>query len=298
MRRWVTIIGLAAVSAVALAGCSVPAGTDGNLVDDWPAVGEPKMIVPTAGVCYAAKPGATWDATTDQPVPCTTSHAVETIYVGSYTGDAAKRTTTPPAGGPEQRAAYATCSQKANDFLGADWHTGLVMVNLVEPDNPAWKGGARWFRCDVMSTDGYTFKYQMVSWSLKDGLRGARSLANTCFDATETSDGRLGEMRPVDCAKPHRGEFAGLYTAPTGAYPGDNDKNDPAESGCEHVVGKYVGSAWGRRSDLGWFWNYYNENQWELGDRTVLCYAVAFNGEHTRLYRGTLKNIGSAPLKS
>lgn len=297
MRRWLTVVGLVVVSAVALAGCSKPAGTDGNLVDDWPALGEPKLFIPTANVCYQSKPADNWNSTATDSVACTASHIVETVFVGTFTGDAANRTTPPPTGGPEQRAAYTTCGQKVNDFLGADWHTGLAMVNLVEPDDAAWKGGARWFRCDVMNTAGYSHNGQEVSWSLKDGLRGSRSLADRCFDATDTSNHQLTDRAPVDCSKPHRGEFAGLYTAPAGNYPGDKDKGDPGETGCEKVVAKYVGSGWGRRSDLGWFWVYYGADQWNLGDRTIRCYAVAFNGERTRTYTGTLKNIGTAPLK-
>lgn len=298
MRRWPMVVGVAVLSMVVVSGCSVPAGTDGDLVDDWPAMADPQLVLPTVGACYNTHPTSVWDGTIDHPVACTSAHFAETVYVGTFAGDAGSRVSPPSSGGPEQRAAFRTCGQKANDFLGGDWHTAVVRLYLVIPDFAAWGAGARWFQCELSSGDSENDEFVSMRTSLKDGLRGSRPLADTCITADDVN-GDLGTVNSTDCAKPHRGEFAGTYTAPAGAYPAPGSAGNPGRQGCKGVVALYVGfGAWNSRSDLGWMWWDYGQTTWDLGDHTFRCYALAYSGDRTRLYTGSLKNIGNAPIKS
>ena len=139
------------VSALALSACSLPAGVDGNLVNNWAAAPAPVRDLPVVGDCYD-----------DDGANMIDNHAGE-LHV------AARRSTsptsarspvptparvTPPApGSPEQRAAYAKCQAPTATFLGADWHSGLLLLTVSLPDADGWTGGARWFRCDVSILD-------------------------------------------------------------------------------------------------------------------------------------------------
>ncbi len=108
MRRLRVVLALAAV--LLLAGCTggLPAGVDGDLTNDWQAMTQPTVTVPVAGVCYAEE-ATTGAASGDAPTRgCVNNpHQVETVYVWSFTGDDAQRSSPPPIGGQARAAAYA-----------------------------------------------------------------------------------------------------------------------------------------------------------------------------------------------
>ena len=75
------VLAVSAVALAALAACGNPAGTDGDLVDDWAAVSEPKPFVPAAETCHQAFK-ETGYLREYQPVPCTGKHEAETLARG------------------------------------------------------------------------------------------------------------------------------------------------------------------------------------------------------------------------
>lgn len=289
MRRAGALLGLFGVLALA-AGCTGrPAGVDGDLVDDWPAMADPVTPVPVAGVCYDEPLQETWYGGFD-PVDCDESHHSETVYVGSFTGATADRTTAPRSDQAARADAYGTCQQALSDYLGGDWHTAAVTLVLVLPSDAAWTGGARWYRCDVAQFQDLAFRKQVVHGSVKDGLRGKRPLAITCFVGKDAPDDTVVIKKGVDCAKPHNGEFAGLYTPPKGAYPKGDRADQLGQDGCEAVVADYLGFSGKHDTSqyIGWMWTSVTEDQWRLGDRTIQCLAYTWDGE---MIKGSIKGI-------
>jgi hypothetical protein len=304
MRRgW--LVAVVGVVVCALAGCAKPAGVDGDLTNAWPALPQAKTPVPKAGVCYPVDYDPTWYGDFDKAVDCTaSSHRTETVYVGSFSGADADRSAPPLAGSAARKTAYTQCTKAANDYLGGDWQSGKVDIGLVLPDDKAWTGGARWYRCDAVQFRDSNFDTVATEGSVKGGLTGAKPLAVTCLIVTDDGHNSVTKFEDVDCDKPHNGEFAGLYTAPDGAYPSDKDaRRKLALTGCEEVVAHFLGFAGSKplNPHLGLVAGGFNQDQWNLGDRSEHCLAVVFNGTSVNGARilGSMKGLkDGAPRKA
>jgi hypothetical protein len=233
-------------------------------------------------------------------VNCAETHYVETAYVGEFTGADAQRSSPPAVGSPALPATYAQCQKGATDYLGGDWHNGLLWLGLVVPSDNAWRGGARWFRCDLVHYADPFDESIVDKGVLKGDLAGPRTSAYGCLTTTENKDQTILTATPADCASPHQAEFAGLYTAPDVPYPTDAAaRKKMGESGCEIVVASFLGysspSQW-RNQAVGLWWHGFSEDQWKLGDRTTQCFAYAFTKSHRLI--GSVKGIKDQAPKS
>jgi hypothetical protein len=302
-RRGVSGIGglCAALTLVVagLAGCAGrPPGVDGDLTNGWAAMPVAKVAVPVAGVCYSNPPEGIWYGDFNT-VPCSGSHASETVFVGTFT----ERSTPPDTGTPAMLDAYAQCGKGAVAYLGDDFHRGLMDLIVIRPSDGAWTGGARWFRCDVTRYTDPEEGNSKVQGSAKDGLRGARPLAVTCETIADDGGNNITDEQLADCAKPHNSELAGLFTAPNVPWPtDDNARQDMASKGCEAVVAKYLGFT-GREDDnpyLGWMFSNFDQDSWTAGDRTVQCSAVGVKGKSSNGVRfvGSVKGLKAGKPRS
>ena len=189
-------VGLVAVAcALALAaGCAGPAGTDGDLTDDWAAMPAPKPYQPTAPACFTDDLQAS--IRLPEPVDCQRGHRMETFFSGTFTGADAARTTTPPTGSAERRRAFEQCMTATTTFLGDDWRNGRLELTMTVASQQHWEGGGRWFRCDLVVRDenGYGDIATRVA-SLKGTLAGDRPMARGCNPATENAANRI-EFKP------------------------------------------------------------------------------------------------------
>jgi hypothetical protein len=288
---WLTALAAAGATAMMLSGCSMIDGVDGKIADDWAPIGEPKVFTPANEVCHSAFREVAY-ASAYQPVDCKTSHQVETVHIGTFSGAAGDRKTPPEAGSPEMRAAYAECASKATAYLGADPHTARLWLGTVLPSPAAWSGGARWFRCDLAEVKSVDDD-DLVSHegSLKGALKAASPLRLGCYNPKIVKD-EVEVMVPVACTKAHHSEFVGTYRAPNITY--DAFKKDTnAGSKCYDVIAKYVGVS---RSTVkyrsGWIAYYPSESDWTAGDRAVLC----FLWRSDKTFKRSLKGAGSKGL--
>jgi hypothetical protein len=304
MRRgW--LVAVVGVAVFALAGCAKPAGVDGDLTNAWPALPQAKTPVPTVGVCYPVDYDPTWYGDFDKAVDCAaSSHRTETVYVGSFSGADADRSAPPLAGSAARKTAYTQCMKAANDYLGGDWQSGKVDIGLVLPDDKAWTGGARWYRCDAIQFKDSNFDTVATQGSVKGGLAGAKPLAVTCLIVTDDGHNSVTKTDDVACDQPHNGEFAGIYTATDGPYPSDKEaRRKLANNGCEEIVAHFLGFAGSQALNkyIGWMAVGFSEDQWNLGDRTERCFALAFNGTTVNGARivGSVKGLkDGAPRKA
>jgi hypothetical protein len=299
MRR--VIAAAAALMTVgALAGCAgLPPGTDGNLTNDWPAMAEAKLTVPAVGTCYLSHYDRVGYGDLGV-VDCSQTHYVETAYVGEFTGADAQRVSAPAADSPALPGVYAQCQKGAADYLGGDWHTASVWLGLVVPSDNAWRGGARWFRCDLVHYSDAFDDAIVDQGVLKGDLSGARSSAYSCMATTEDPDHHIITAAPADCSAPHQAEFAGLYTAPDVPYPTDiTARTNMGRTGCGNVVAKFLGYAssndWYNQA-VGLWWLGFSADQWKLGDRTTQCFAYAYTKNHQ--FIGSVKGIKNQAPKS
>ena len=138
----------------------------------------------------------------------------------------------------KQVAAAAECSRRAVPFFGAEHRTGQLRVQPVLPSSAGWQAGARWFRCDAIQVDLNTDQVVSRTGSLRGALKGTAPLALRCFQPV-VGGGNIRDMRPVDCAKSHDAEFAGLWTAPETKLEDLRDSNRMA-NGCRSVIADWA----------------------------------------------------------
>jgi putative regulator of septum formation len=287
MRRWATTLTCAFVVFMAAACSGATPGIDHDLTDDWRPLPAATPFRPAAGVCHddiAEEQGALGDYA---PIPCIATHVAETAAVGDLTGAAGWKS---PAQGVTP--AFQQCSKRVDAFLGADWRTGWLLLQPVLPSDAAWRGGARWVRCDlseVSPVDGHTIDRRA---SLRSGLKAGSALLMTCANPRIQGE-QVTEMHPVACSRSHTSEFAGLFTTTaktSGAVPAGK-----VEKGCDAAIARFAhipddGSITAR---VGWLGFPPDSISWAAGDHSIRCF-LWLNGEKMT---GSYRNAGTAKLK-
>jgi len=260
-----------AAGLLVLTGCGRPAGVDGDLADDWSAFAAPEVPVPAGHACYRPS-GDVEPATLGRVSPtvdCGTG-TVETIHVGTFSGADATSDHVPADDSAGMRAAYTDCNHQAGDFLGGDWRTGRLELYVTPPPAAYWAAGARWYRCDlVVQTTPGSDRVDNLNGSLRGALTGDRRSARGCVNIAVKDDG-IDRVEPADCGQPHSGEFAGIFDAPEGSQPTDNDL---VGKGCDQVNAAFVGvdaSSMQYRAGRA-VWGFMPA-AWKQGNRGVQCY--------------------------
>ncbi|SDY11680.1 Septum formation [Micromonospora pattaloongensis] len=300
MRRWLTAVALGGAAALLLTACGKPAGVDGALTDDWAAVPSPKSFTPPAGTCYAADFADTAYLSAFDPVDCATSHRVETVHVGTLGGSAGKRSTPPPVGSAELRAAYAECDAKTAQYVGGAWRTGRLWMGMALPSAAAWAGGSRWFRCDVteVTTIEDNGDTATRTASLRNALKAPSSpLRLGCYAIKLAKDDSIDTMPATSCAKPHNGEFAGVWKAPDIAYPTKDADWSRFHNECRSVIARYAGlpDDGNLKYRVGVISLPGGSGDWKAGNRGVRCYLWLSDRTVTKPLKGA--GAGALPIQ-
>ncbi|OZV73877.1 hypothetical protein CA850_30700 [Micromonospora echinospora] len=287
MRRWLRACALGGVAALALAGCGVPEGTDGDLVDDWAGLATPKIFQPAADTCHPDETEVGY-LSSYGPVPCDQSHETETVHVGTLPAEHTNGATVPSAGSPARLAAYAECEKAANRTLGADWRSGRVTLYTILPSEYGWKGGARWFRCDVAEVnrlDGPEVKRR--TGTLKDALAGTAPLAHRCFNVKLAND-KVDDMAEVSCTTRHDAEFVGIYKDTAGDHDELVKGSTRVHRRCQAMVASYakVPDDSNLKYRTGTIYYHPSAEEWKDGNRGVQCFLWLSDRSLTRSVKG------------
>ncbi|NUT33694.1 MAG: septum formation family protein [Hamadaea sp.] len=289
IRRGLATGVVALATVVALGGCSL-LGTDGDLTDDWAAISAPKGFVPERA-CHGKSHFGPATVKEFAPVDCTTKHEAETLFVGEFSGSAASGSSVPKTDDDAVASAYDQCEEEVNKVLGYDWRDLRVDLRLVTPSSEAWKGGARWFACDVVELEDLEdAEEKSIQVGIQDRLK---ELPLGCFTATE-SGGEL-TMKEVDCSTSHNSEYVGSFTpAANVVYPNTEAQWDVLHEGCDKAAAEYLGvsaSEFDKRySEIAWATS---KKYWEAGNNGVRCFLWLGKAKMT----GTAKGKGTAVPK-
>ncbi|RIV31690.1 septum formation family protein [Micromonospora radicis] len=287
-----TLIAAFAVATL-LVGCGAPHGLDGDLTDDWAALGPPGPFTPAAGVCHEADFADAVPVAAYAPVDCTLPHRVETVHVGAFS---AGRSEPPPIASTELRTAFADCDQRATGYVGDNWRAGRLRLAVAVPSGPGWVAGSRWYRCDLMEVTTAEAGARVVTrtGSLRDGLRTASPLRLGCQQTRTGRGGVVQNLVTVDCATPHDAEFAGVWQSPDRPYPRRSVDWAPFYAGCRTILARYAGvpddTDLAYRSDV--VVRPPGAGRWRVGDRGVRCYLWLGDRKVT----GSLKGVGPTGL--
>lgn len=302
MRRWLVATLLGAMAILALSGCNAPGGADGKLVDDWTALGEPKVPVPTVGTCYTGAASDVLDldaADIKEADSCTVEHVAEVGHVGQVTGADANKSSVPADGSAAAKAAYAECAAGVREFLGDQWQAGRLYLLVHFPSERQWDAGGRHYRCTLVEISSEGGKVVQRKESMRGGLRGDRPLGIACANDFGKDAESVQGIDFVDCSVKHTAEFSGVYTVtpPGRAYPGDDALDKLALNGCEQLAAKYLGLSTNDIPDgLAWlYWGEF-EDGWARGNQSFRCYVGVFDRNKPIRAGATIKGLGTKPI--
>ncbi|HET6529816.1 MAG TPA: septum formation family protein [Actinoplanes sp.] len=297
--RLAVTVGLSALVA-SMAGCGNPGGVDGNLVNNWAAIGAPTGFTPAAETCHLANYTVAGTRDTYEEVDCAFKHRTETVHVGAYPDPAAEADAPPAAGSAGARAAYRICDAETTEFVGAPWRTGRLWIGVTHPSPAAWTGGARWFRCEVLEISSIEDDGGLVlrTGSLRDALTDDTSpLRLACYAVQLAADGAIGTMPATSCAREHNAEFVGVWTAKDLPYPAKDGDWATFHDGCRTLIASYVGVP--DDADLQYRTGVVSlpggEDVWALGDRGVRCYLWLDGAKLTASLKG--KGAKALPIQ-
>ncbi|WP_432971601.1 septum formation family protein [Dactylosporangium sp. CA-233914] len=297
--RFVTVGAL----VLATAACQAPAGTDGDLADDWRPLPSPAFEVPDVGQCFDGQARFSFDPRFYRatPVACERRHALEVVLVGTVDGEAAAAAAPPEPGSAGYQAAYAACGKAADEYVGGDWHDGLLGIDVQLPTKTPWGGGQRTYVCTVYGSATAYGTMAFRTGSLKGAMAGAAPSAMHCLDvvAEQRADGwyqHLSAMTPIDCAKPHGAEYTGSVIVPGTTLPVGDKLETMMIDACWAKVAAFLGltqSQLSSRSDIHITWDGMSQNQWQSGDHHQRCFAMV---PYQRKVHASLKGLGKTAL--
>ncbi|WP_328421193.1 septum formation family protein [Micromonospora sp. NBC_00389] len=289
MRRAMTTLFAAAVTAVLLAGCARAGGLDGDLTDDWAALPPAVPFTPAAGVCQAADFTDVVTLAGYQPMDCAGPHREETVHVGAFPVERA-------GGSAELRGAFAECDTRATGYVGDDWRAGRLRLSVALPSGPGWAADSRWYRCDLteLTTVEAAATVVVRSGSLRDALKGVSALRLGCQQTRGATVRGAQTLVPVECGVRHDAEFVGVWRAPDTPYPTRDADWAPLYTGCRTILGRYVGVPDDAelRFRSGVVVRPPGAGRWRVGDRGFRCYLWLSD----RTATGSLRGAGPAGL--
>ncbi|MEV4508281.1 septum formation family protein [Dactylosporangium sp. NPDC049525] len=268
-----------ALVLLAVAGCTeVPGGVDKDLVDEWAMLGEAKVPEPRAGDCWTTQAANVIELlhTSHSVVqtPCDFSHVVETVHVGHFTGPLADADRAPSL--DEMADTYAACDAELTKFLGGSWQDGRVRMLVYAPSGSQWKGGARFFRCDVAAMRSERGLLGPRTTTLKDALRPGGDMLLGCGTKIETG-GSWTDVDPLACTAPHDVEFVGNVASASAVFPTDVKARTAAwGTACLDKLRSYTGmpdSALAKAKAAYAFWPLVvAQDEWKAGNHNARCY--------------------------
>jgi hypothetical protein len=261
VKRWKPAAAL--VAALFVAGCAAPPkGTDGDLDNEWPAMSAPTGWEPQAGVCSDVQ-GSVMRRTLYRPEDCKEAHSYEFVHIGKL----ADMPQPPVRESEAYRKAWSECDAKTTELLGGPWRERKLRIDLSLPSPQNWEAGARWYACSVSRVRQVN---EQTAVEVSGSFKGAFAAAELQFDCYQVDTG--GQYTTKSCAEPHNVEFVGAVDW------GGNWESIDAEwekkggkvyDVCRRVVAGFIGAS---NVTIGtWAWRP-DEEDWELGDRSLRCY--------------------------
>ena len=300
MRHRLGITAALSLMLLVVSGCGRPGGVDGDLTNGWGAMAPATGFEPNTGACHSANFNAVGPRGTYEEVDCAAKHRTETVYVGSYESPAADADVPPADSSAGGRAAYAVCDQKTTTFVGGPWRNARLWIGVTRPTEAAWRGGARWFRCEVLELNSVEDDGGLVqrTGSLRDALAsGTSDVLLGCYAIQLDGDGAIATMPVVSCGAKHNGEFVGVWYAKGLDYPEDDATWAKFHDGCRDLIADYVGVP--KDDDLQYRTGVVSlpggADVWAQGDRGVRCYMWLDGVELTSTLKG--KGVKSLPVQ-
>lgn len=259
-------LGVALVSVALLAACNDGAGGAGGSGE----TDEVGLIeTPELGACRVlTADDVAAPSNASETVDCAEDHTAQTYAVGPLPERLADVEYDDDALGAW---AYETCSSAFMKFLGAD--ESVVMRTVLSwawfrPSEEAWDQGARWYRCDLVGGTEDTAEFVTLPEDARGLLQGLPADDWMVCAAGET----VADSPKVPCTEDH--DWRAVTTIKLGEpaedYPGDRVVEVRTQEYCSRSVGAWLGYP----PDYKYGYTYFQQAEWELGNRRSVCWAM------------------------
>lgn len=253
---------LAAVALLLVLNACSPVNASGDKGGD-------PVVAPTLGACRVlvpqdlARPTNNTDA-----VACGSPHTAENFLVREFPQRlAARADVEDPALGAY---VYKVCSERFQAFLDSDEST--VMRSMLSwawyrPTEKAWRQGARWYRCDVVSGTEHSEQLRQLPKTTEHVLLGEpEDEWMACANGDTVAD-----SPKVPCSEPH--SWRAVTTIQLGgeddAYPGESDVRARTEEYCGSSVVAWLDYP----VDYDFGYTFFGRADWLGGNRRSICWA-------------------------
>lgn len=146
---------------------------------------------------------------------------------------------------------------------------GRYRVGALKPSAAKWAQGDRELRCGLQSASQSGALYPMAG-KVAAGDQSAVQPSGTCL---AVNGKQIGD--PIDCAKPHAVETAGIVDVSKkfpDKFPAVADQDAFLQPECDKVADAYAGSTDViARKKLTVYWDNITESSWKAGTRKVNC---------------------------
>jgi hypothetical protein len=223
---------------------------------------------PVLGDCRVLTPEDIAQPSNGSPVvSCTEPHTAETFALGTFPASLTRGRLDDKALGAYT---YRACTDRFQRFLGGD--DSLVMRSTLtwawfRPSETAWKGGAHWWRCDVVGGGEQSKSFVRLPQTTKGLLLGKPADQwMICVDGPTVS----GSVK-IPCSQPHT--WRAVTTIVLGGtgdpYPGDRVVESRTRDYCSNSVGAWLNYPVDYKFGYTWF----HAAEWKAGNRRSICWA-------------------------
>ena len=226
---------------------------------------------PRAKACYrltAAQLTKPTNAST--PVPCSSRHTAQTIYVGTLDTVVDGHSVAVDSA-TVQRQLSTTCPRKLAAYVGGSATArDLSRFNVVwySPTLEQSDRGADWFRCDLIAFAAQDHLATLPGTARLRGVLGSAAALDEFGLCGTSAPGARGFQRVI-CGRGHTWRAIDTIGLPGGTkYPGTATVRKAGDSDCKDLAQARSGNALKYR--YGWEWP--TREQWERGQRFGYCW--------------------------
>jgi hypothetical protein len=241
------------VASMLTAGATATAAAPGT-----PQLLDPDFEKPTIGECHNYGMTVANQPTDTSPVvPCGTTHTAKVLATPMLPASLTWETATADA---MNLALAKACLPAFNSILGRTeklrQKSAYDIVTFV-PTQAQKDAGARWMRCDLVLSGGYSL--QPITRNTSPILHAyplPKSVTSCLVGPDDT-------IRRTVCSKTHRYRATGTWLVERTYYPGHDALLSIARNRCPGLV----------TTPRWWFAWWMTRNMWKAGDRTITCYS-------------------------
>jgi len=172
----------------------------------------------------------------------------------------------------------------AGIVLSALWTLGFVLLIVAAVESSTPSGPVTPTTSPTASPTAEPTTEPPITTAPSTAISATDLQVGDCLnDLTDSTD--VSSLPSVPCSQPHQGEVFAVFDLPPGPYPGAAGVDDLVSKGCNARLADYSPSA---PSDdaIGLFSVYPLEQNWDRGDREVVCIAKATSGSSTGSIKG------------